>query len=101
MAMQSFQPYTNSFIPSIPFHKGNISTKLDRTMQWYATTKSQKELHIMLDSATTCSTIPSDSYPIERKSRTGFRIYPINTCIQNKPRKCNHGLTVSNNKKSR
>ena len=39
----------------------------------------------MLDSATVCSTIPSDSYPIERKTKTGFRLHPMHIYIQRKP----------------
>ena len=39
----------------------------------------------MLDSAAMCSTIPSDSYPIERKTKTGFRLHPMHVYIQRKP----------------
>ena len=41
--------------------------KPQQTTQWFASTKNQEEIQIILDSATTCSAIPSDSYPVERK----------------------------------
>lgn len=47
--------------------------------------KEPKKNHIMLDLATPSSIIPSDSYPIERKSKTRFRINPIDAYIHNKP----------------
>ena len=47
-----------------------------QTTQWYATTNNEEEKHIMLDSTTTYSTIPSDSYPIERKTKTNVRPIP-------------------------
>jgi len=43
--------------------------KPQHTTQWSASTNNQEEIQIMLDSATTCSTIPSDSYLIERKTK--------------------------------
>ena len=49
--------------------------KPQQTTQWFASTNNQEEITIMLDSATTCSTIPSDSYPIERKTKINFRLF--------------------------
>ena len=39
-------------------------------------------MHIMLHSATTCSTIPNDSYPIEQKTKTNFILYPLQVYLQ-------------------
>ena len=50
-----------------PLTKEMYQQKSDITSQWYATLKDQKELHIMLDSATICSKIPSHIYPIKMK----------------------------------
>ena len=56
--------------------------KPQQTTQWFASTNNQEEITIMLDSATTCSTIPSDSYPIERKTKTNFRLFPKHAYLQ-------------------
>ena len=48
-----------------------------KTPQWYATTINQEKINIMLDSATPYSIIPSDSYLIEWKTKTNFRLYPL------------------------
>ena len=56
--------------------------KPQQTTQWFASTNNQEEIQIMLDSSTSCSTIPSDSYPIERKTKTNFRLFPNHAHIQ-------------------
>ena len=45
-------------------------------------TNNQEEIHIMLDSAKICLTIPSDSNPIERKTKTNFRLFPKHAYLQ-------------------
>ena len=56
--------------------------KPNKTTQWYTITNNQEEIHTMLDSATTYSTIPSDSYPIERKIKTNFTLYLLQAYFQ-------------------
>ena len=56
--------------------------KPQQTTQWFASTKIQEEIQIILDSATTCSAIPSDSYFIERKTKTNFRLFSKHAYIQ-------------------
>ena len=56
------------------------------TTQWFVTKENKEEIHIMLDSAT-CSTIPSDSYPIEMKPKTNFRLFSTHAYFQCKTKK--------------
>ena len=71
--------------------------KPQQTTQWFASTNNQEEITIMLDSATTCSTIPSDSYPIERKTKTNFRLFPSTLTFNAKIKQFNHGTNTYNN----
>ena len=62
--------------------------KPQQTTQWFASTNNQEKIHIMLDSATTYSTIPSDSYPIERKTKKNppfFYAYLFSIQNENNP----------------
>ena len=43
--------------------------KPQQTTQWFASTNNQEEIQIMLDSSTSCSTIPSDSYPHRKENK--------------------------------
>ena len=56
--------------------------KPQQTTQWFASKNNQEEIHIMLDSAKICFIIPSDSNPIERKTKTNFRLFPKHAYIQ-------------------
>ena len=47
--------------------------KPQQTTQWFASTNNQEEIHIMLDSATICSTIPSTP---SKREKTNFCLFP-------------------------
>ena len=70
--------YSLSKLSNSPIFILSLSTKeiyqqkLNSIIKWNVTSREKKETHIMLDSIAVCSTIPSNSYPIERKSKTGF-----------------------------
>ena len=49
--------------------------------QWYATTINQEKINIMLDSATPYSIISGDSYLIKWKTKTNFRLYPLQSYL--------------------
>ena len=58
--------------------------KPQQTTQWFTSNNYQEEIYIMLDLSTICSTIPSDSYPIERKTKTKFHPFPTHAYLQYK-----------------